>query len=889
MARIEGDDNYNLLQGGAASDRVFGYGGRDTLEGFPGGDDLLDGGAGDDSINAYGRGDMTVRGGDGDDVIQGGPDGGDLMDGGAGNDLFVMEYSSDPDADRGSDTVAGGAGFDELIVRMSGASETVLSLSGEVSVNGVVRATVSGVEAVTFQSTDGAQNVTGTDADDYILTDGDFADTLFGGLGDDTLIAGGGRDRIEAGRGDDEVSLGDGGGDKVDLGAGDDSLDVQIRSGEASGIARYEGGDGDDELHVNLTSDLLRGVAFDGRTLTLDGAVIAEVSGFESVSLEGTRLVGLAGDDALSGTYGAEVSDRLVGRGGDDSLDGYTGRNVLIGGAGDDNLEVELDGRADKLDGGAGEDRLEFDNVDASIVMTGDLQTGVTVTYGGETAVLGKRFESLEALGSEGDDVLLGGAGDDYVGVGEGGDVLSTFGGDDRVFVTLDDLADQIDLGDGTDVATLTPERNEAVVMREGAGGITVTLGGALAATISGAESFVVTTGDEDDRLLGGASTDALSAGAGRNVLNGRGGDDVLAVALDGSLDVVDGGAGVDRLVVDIADGFEAPLVTRIGDDGAITITVAGEVVLEARSVEAIYLNDTDGDDRLVGLALDDVLKGRFGVDTLVGGAGDDLLFASRDGAVLQGGAGSDTASFEERSGGVEVTLVAGETVTASYGFGTEATLASVENVIGTRFSDTIRGDSGDNVIDGGEGTDVLEGGAGIDTLSYASEDDGVVIDLVDGTAATELVAGAYVWIDRIGGFENVVGSSGSDRITGDDGANRIEGGRTGDFLTGGGGADTFVFAAGDTGSRFFPYDLVTDFSGAEGDRIDLSAMTEAAGGALSFVGDAAFSGAAGEVRFSGYGNGIELLIDLDGDARADDAIRLNGVTDIARDDLILS
>jgi hypothetical protein len=78
--------------------------------------------------------------------------------------------------------------------------------------------------------------------------------------------------------------------------------------------------------------------------------------------------------------------------------------------------------------------------------------------------------------------------------------------------------------------------------------------------------------------------------------------------------------------------------------------------------------------------------------------------------------------------------------------------------------------------------------------------------------------------------IENAKGGAGSDVILGNTGANNIDGGGGqdtldgdggNDTLTGGAGADTFVFSPGETGTT-----VITDFSHAQGDRIDLSAFT---------------------------------------------------------------
>ncbi len=75
----------------------------------------------------------------------------------------------------------------------------------------------------------------------------------------------------------------------------------------------------------------------------------------------------------------------------------------------------------------------------------------------------------------------------------------------------------------------------------------------------------------------------------------------------------------------------------------------------------------------------------------------------------------------------------------------------------------------------------------------------------------------------------------------------------------------------------------MADFSQAEGDRLDLSAI-----GGLRFVGDAAFKKVAGELR-SRFSNGQTWLeADLNGDGVADFSIRLNGLHAVQAADLVL-
>ncbi|MCM8557844.1 M10 family metallopeptidase C-terminal domain-containing protein [Sphingomicrobium sediminis] len=122
------------------------------------------------------------------------------------------------------------------------------------------------------------------------------------------------------------------------------------------------------------------------------------------------------------------------------------------------------------------------------------------------------------------------------------------------------------------------------------------------------------------------------------------------------------------------------------------------------------------------------------------------------------------------------------------------------------------------------------------------------------------------IWGNEVSNM--IDGGAGDDVIDGYEGADIINGGSGADVLTGGEGADTFDFDHIEIG------DIITDFDASEGDMIDLSGIGEAAGVDLTFVGDADFTGTAGEVN---YQNGV-LSADVDGDGVADFQVTLEGM-----------
>ena len=182
-----------------------------------------------------------------------------------------------------------------------------------------------------------------------------------------------------------------------------------------------------------------------------------------------------------------------------------------------------------------------------------------------------------------------------------------------------------------------------------------------------------------------------------------------------------------------------------------------------------------DGDDNLNGLGGHDSFTGGNGRDTLNGHAGDDAL---------DGGAGND-------------------------------------NVQGQEGNDLLLGGAGDDIGEGGAGNDVLIGGAGNDNMQGEGDDDrlfgGSGEDLLTGNQGNDLVSGG----------------AGNDRLQGADGNDTVIGGRdggrmardaegvitgivTGDIIEGNGGADAFLWQAGDG------VDLMLDFNPNEGDTLTI-------------------------------------------------------------------
>ncbi|MBR0558156.1 endo alpha-1,4 polygalactosaminidase [Ciceribacter sp. L1K23] len=173
----------------------------------------------------------------------------------------------------------------------------------------------------------------------------------------------------------------------------------------------------------------------------------------------------------------------------------------------------------------------------------------------------------------------------------------------------------------------------------------------------------------------------------------------------------------------------------------------------------------------------------------------------------------------------------------------------------GSNLADTIDGLGGNDRISGRNGNDTLKGGTGNDTL---------------------------------------FGGGGADKIWGGSGNDVIQGGHGADRLSGGTGQDRFVFkSVAETTFASAGRDTILDFSRAQHDKIDLSAIdantTRGGNQSFTFIGSHGFHGKAGELRFQKISGDTHILADVNGDGRADLAVVLkNLLLTLSKTDFIL-
>ena len=375
------------------------------------------------------------------------------------------------------------------------------------------------------------------------------------------------------------------------------------------------------------------------------------------------------------------------------------------------------------------------------------------------------------------------------------------------------------------------------------------------------------------DNLTGSAGNDTIDGGAGLGVdtLNGGAGIDTVSYAsatagINVSLSIAGvlqdtGGAGFDQLSnfenltgSNFNDTLKGNAGNNVLNGGAGVDTVSYDNALAGVTVSL----SVAGPQNTVGAGLDTLSN----VENLTGSNFNDTLKGNASNNVLNGGAGVDTVSYDNALAGVIVSLsVAGPQNTVSAGLDT---LLNFENLTGSNFNDTLRGNNGDNVIDGAGGIDtvsydnaaagvtvslslgtpqvtggagsdtllnvenltgsafadtmsgnagnnVLNGGAGIDTVSYANAGAGVAVNL--GTVGQQNTVGAG--LDVLSNFENLTGSAYGDTLTGNAGANAINGGFGNDTLVASAGVDTLTGGGGGFFSRtggFPPLFVYTEY-----------------------------------------------------------------------------
>lgn len=463
-------------------------------------------------------------------------------------------------------------------------------------------------------------------------------------------------------------------------------------------------------------------------------------------------IMGTSGNDVIHGLGGDDI---ICGMGGNDLITGDAGDDVIIGGAGNDGIQGNAgddvligDGFAtssggnnnDRIEGGPGDDLLEASELKSSA--------------------------KVGPLSGYGDDIVIGGPGEDTLsyelqaeddGYGAGVNVDLRLTTKQQTFNAGRDTISEVENLVGTPWAdALTGDAKNNIFQA---------LGGTNTIRGNGGEDTVdyswISTKSADPAYPGvkfawNAGTGNMRASFGSGAEAGQDNLSYLSgAANDPQPEVIVGSKFADLLIGDDRAGTVYP---GLGNDfvdgrgGIDTVSYAGvgkSVTVDLASGRA---SGGAGSDRLVGFenatggSGSDTLRGTAGPNRLLGGAGDDTVEGRGGTDWLDGGSGTDTVSYASAGGAVRVSLAKSSAQSTGRSTGTD-TLRSFENLIGSRFGDTLTGSSKANRLWGGAGNDRLYGLGGGDRLYGQS------------------------------GNDRLYGSSGNDRLYGSSGKDRCSGG----------------------------------------------------------------------------------------------------------------
>jgi Ca2+-binding RTX toxin-like protein len=778
MEVFAGNDN-DIINAGAGQDLVHGEGGNDTLNGGRG-NDVLDGGLGADVLNGElgidtatyensssgvaatldttlgvintneAAGDTyasvenlmgsiyddilignsianTLTGGSGNDKLVGGADN-DTLDGGAGTDTASYEYASsavtvslasntgtageaDGDVLVSIENLIGGAGGDTFVSALGAQANAydgrggIDTMSYAVSTSSVVAVLDSTLLLAPVVQTNDAAGDTFASMENIIGTN--FDDTLYGNNSVNVLNGGTGDDILE----------GFGGGDTFTGGAGIDTVS-----------------------YANSALDVVSSLT----TLFTSGPAVTQTN------------------DAFNDTYSS--IENMIGSSQADTLIGGNLDNTINGGSGDDILEGM--GGADSLIGGSGTDTASYAHAAGYVLAS--LTTGLAGftsqgdasgdTYNGIENLTGSAFNDT-LIGNNDANIIIGDTGDDILeGLG-GGDTLN--GGAGVNTASYEHGADQ-GAGLGVTASLSTPASNTGDAQNDTYINIQNLIGSAFSDTLTGdTGNNTLTGGAGNDTLTGGLGADILVGGDGNDILTddligvaqllGGNGDDILNFTTfdTATVDVIDGGAGIDTLVANTAvQGYWNFNMKASATQAAGTIQNSwGAVFASFNGVENITVT------------------------------GNNYLYvyvSNGDNIITGGSTGSDYVDYAYALGGINADLATG-VVTGGSG---NDTLFNIEHLYaGSLYNDILTGNDSNNTIRGLSGNDVINGGNGIDTWYIDYTGARVTASLLSATQNTAMgiVMTGDASGDTVTNMENIL-SSYSDFLYGNAGANDLYG-----------------------------------------------------------------------------------------------------------------
>ncbi|MGM4896952.1 peroxidase family protein [Tardiphaga sp. 839_C3_N1_4] len=405
--------------------------------------------------------------------------------------------------------------------------------------------------------------------------------------------------------------------------------------------------------------------------------------------------------------------------------------------------------------------------------------------------------------GSNGNDILVGGANADTLNGGRGNDLVFGGGGDDTINWSV---TNPVKFGNITIIPEL-PDGHDVVD-----GGTNGAAGDRFVVTGNNtAETFAIYSNTDDwDGAGSGTGSSAAHAGftglnANTEIVVARNGvviaelDNVEEITVN-TLDVTanngngvpDGGATAGDTVQVVGNFAGSSLnyntITVNGGGGSDTVDISGLM-----SDHRIVFHGGGGGDHVLG-----TLRPQDVVDTQTSPPAGDQSGASGSG---QGDLSDDGHNGTSGEGGDHCSSGNGDHGGADTPVPPAVNPGVAEGQIGTSGADVMIGTAGDDTLSALDGDDVIIGNEGADTLKAGAGD-----DLLKAGAGDDVVFGNDGNDDLFGGAgrDLITGDAGDDRLFGDAGDDALEGGVGNDTVYGGAGNDRIIATVGDGNDTYF-------------------------------------------------------------------------------------